>query len=55
LRKLLIETGDALIVEASPTDGFWGAGADGKGQNLMGQLVSQLREKRLEKFLQRFF
>ncbi len=39
LRELLIATGDALIVEDSPTDAFWGCGADGKGENRMGQMV----------------
>jgi len=31
------------IVEASPTDRLWGSGEDGRGVNLMGMLLMELR------------
>ncbi len=43
IRKKLLETGDRLIVEDSPTDNFWGRGPDGKGANHLGKLWMKLR------------
>jgi ribA/ribD-fused uncharacterized protein len=43
LRALLLATGDAPLVEASPRDSYWGAGADGKGQNQLGQILQRVR------------
>jgi ribA/ribD-fused uncharacterized protein len=40
LRDKLVATGDAVLIENSPVDSFWGCGADGKGQNFLGQMVS---------------
>lgn len=39
----LLSTGDQEIVEDSPVDWFWGCGADGKGENMLGQLLMRLR------------
>ncbi len=39
----LRESGDDAIVEDSPTDYFWGQGADGSGQNMLGKLWMKLR------------
>ena len=44
MRELLLGTGNALLQEASPTDSYWGIGADGKGRNRLGCLLMQLRE-----------
>jgi len=44
VRRKLFETGDRLIVEDSWRDDFWGAGADGTGQNMLGRLWMQHRE-----------
>lgn len=41
----LLSTGDSEIIEASPWDNIWGEGKDGKGQNLMGKLLMELRKK----------
>jgi len=38
-KKVLLETGDAKLVEASPTDSYWGSGRDGRGRNRLGQLL----------------
>lgn len=43
LRKTLCGTGNAQLVEASPTDAYWGYGADGKGENMLGKLLMELR------------
>jgi N-glycosidase YbiA len=43
LAALLLSTGDALIVERSRRDGYWGAGADGSGANRLGQILMTVR------------
>jgi len=43
IRKKLLETGERLIVEDSPTDNFWGRGPDWKGANHLGKLWMKLR------------
>lgn len=45
-RAALAESGDEEIIEDSPTDYFWGAGADGTGQNKLGKLWMKLRDER---------
>jgi N-glycosidase YbiA len=44
-REALRKSGDEDIVEDSPTDYFWGVGADGTGQNVLGKLWMKLREE----------
>jgi len=43
LAALLLSTGDALIVERSRRDSYWGDGGDGSGANRLGQTLMQLR------------
>lgn len=43
VRDRLLATGDAILAEASPTDAFWGDGADGQGENRLGYLLTTLR------------
>lgn len=56
LRGVLLTTGDTLLVEASPYDRIWGIGlaandpraldpSKWKGQNLLGQALTQVRER----------
>lgn len=55
LKEILLETGDAEIVEASPYDRIWGIGTNRpheimnkqkwKGQNLLGKVLMQVREE----------
>ena len=56
LMKLLLDTGDALLAEASPWDKIWGIGlyaktakttdpTDWPGQNLLGKILMELREE----------
>ncbi len=44
LQKLLVDTGNVTIVEnAGQHDNFYGAGADGKGRNVLGQILMRVR------------
>jgi ribA/ribD-fused uncharacterized protein len=43
-REALARSRDDQIVEDSPTDYFWGAGADGSGQNMLGKIWMQIRD-----------
>jgi ribA/ribD-fused uncharacterized protein len=45
-QEALRESGQEDIVEDSPTDYFWGEGADGTGQNMLGKLWMKLRDER---------
>jgi ribA/ribD-fused uncharacterized protein len=38
-------SGSEDIVEDSPTDYFWGAGADGSGLNMLGKLWMKIRDE----------
>ena len=43
LRALLLSTGDAMLVEHTANDGYWGDGGDGSGRNMLGQILMQVR------------
>ncbi len=43
LRQLLIDTKDAHIAENSPRDSYWGLGQDGDGENMLGQILAEVR------------
>jgi len=43
LRDLLLATGDEDIVEAAPTDYYWGVGREGTGQNKLGKIIERIR------------
>jgi ribA/ribD-fused uncharacterized protein len=45
LRNLLINTGEAKLIEHTSNDIYWGDGGDGKGKNMLGQLLMELREE----------
>lgn len=45
MAELLLSTGEEEIVELSMKDDIWGSGPDGKGQNLLGKCLMQVREK----------
>ncbi|KAF9218939.1 DUF1768-domain-containing protein [Gyrodon lividus] len=45
LKELLLDTGDAELVEDSPRDWFWGIGADGSGRNELGKALMRLRRE----------
>ncbi|PPS43439.1 NADAR family protein [Chroococcidiopsis sp. TS-821] len=43
IQAVLLATGDALLVENSPTDYYWGCGADKTGQNHLGGILMSVR------------
>lgn len=45
IRNLLLSTGDLLLIENSPYDNYWGIGRTGTGQNHLGTLLMQIRQK----------
>ena len=47
LRKQLMETGDEELVEdtKSTNDMYWGCGTDGTGQNVLGQVLMEVRKE----------
>jgi ribA/ribD-fused uncharacterized protein len=49
VKDVLLQTGEAEIVEASPYDYEWGCGADGSGKNLLGKAWMQVRSAMREK------
>ena len=44
LRQLLLSTYNQEIVENSPTDYYWGCGADGSGKNRLGKILQDIRD-----------
>lgn len=48
LQKLLLETGDAILVEHTENDRYWGDGGDGSGQNKLGKTLMKIRERLIE-------
>lgn len=45
LRALLLATSDEEIIENAPKDYYWGSGADGSGQNKLGQTLMTVRAR----------
>lgn len=45
LREMLLSTGDAVLIEDSPTDYFWGCGSDGTGKNMLGKVLMRVRKE----------
>lgn len=44
-RRLLLSTGESLIVENAPMDAYWGCGPDGLGLNRLGQILMKVRSE----------
>lgn len=44
LRKVLLSTGNKILVERSPYDSFWGDGPYGNGLNMLGKLLMKVRK-----------
>jgi ribA/ribD-fused uncharacterized protein len=45
LRAILLGTGDALLVEHTENDSYWGDGGDGSGKNRLGQILMSVRDE----------
>jgi len=44
LKQLLLDTGEAEIVEHTKNDNYWGDGGDGTGRNQLGKTLMRVRE-----------
>jgi len=44
-QSVLLSTGDALLLENSKYDAYWGAGPNGDGKNMLGQLLMRVRDE----------
>jgi len=40
-----LSTGNSILIENNPLDPYWGTGPDGKGKNMTGKLLMELRER----------
>ena len=45
LREALLATGSAQLVEHTANDKYWADGGDGRGKNMLGILLMELREQ----------
>ena len=45
LKRILLETDDAELVEHTANDSYWADGGDGSGKNMLGKLLMELREE----------
>jgi ribA/ribD-fused uncharacterized protein len=45
IRAVLLLTGNEILVENSPTDYFWGCGANKSGENHLGKVLMTVREQ----------
>ena len=43
LRALLVSTGDAVLIEHTDNDAYWGDGGDGSGDNHLGRILMSVR------------
>ena len=43
--RALLETGDKKIIENSQFDYYWGCGRDGRGENMYGKILMDIRDK----------
>lgn len=44
LKKLLLDTGNAKLIEHTVNDAVWGDGGNGKGTNLLGKALMEARD-----------
>jgi ribA/ribD-fused uncharacterized protein len=45
LRELLLATGEAIIIEHTENDSYWGDGGDGSGKNMLGTILMSVRQE----------
>ncbi|BAU12952.1 hypothetical protein LEP3755_34880 [Leptolyngbya sp. NIES-3755] len=45
LKEKLLATDDAVLVEHTRNDSYWGDGGDGSGRNMLGKLLMELRDR----------
>lgn len=45
LKEILLSTGDAVLVEHTKNDRYWGDGGDGSGKNMLGKILMEIRQE----------
>jgi ribA/ribD-fused uncharacterized protein len=45
IRPVLLDRGDATIVEHTTNDRYWGDGGDGSGRNMLGRILMEVRDE----------
>jgi ribA/ribD-fused uncharacterized protein len=45
LKSLLLSTGDAILIEHTASDAYWGDAGDGTGRNRLGVMLMELRAR----------
>ncbi|WP_434047762.1 NADAR family protein [Sorangium cellulosum] len=45
LKRALLDTGDAELVEHTTNDAYWADGGDGSGVNMLGKILMEIREE----------
>jgi len=45
LKKRLLATGTARLVEHTENDSYWGDGGDGSGKNMLGKILMDVRQR----------
>lgn len=48
LLEELIGTGDAVLIEHTANDAYWGDGGDGSGKNMLGKILMEVRTALVE-------
>lgn len=44
LKKLILSTGNAFLIEHTKNDNYWADGGDGNGRNMLGQILMEVRK-----------
>lgn len=45
IQKVLLSTGESMIIEKTSNDYYWGCGKDGSGKNMLGTILMEVREQ----------
>lgn len=45
LLQMLLATGDSELIEHTKLDSYWGDGGNGKGKNMLGKVLMEVREE----------
>ena len=45
LKKILLDTNNAKLIEHTKRDNYWGDGGNGKGKNMLGKTLMRVREQ----------
>ena len=45
IKQVLLDTGDAELVEHTANDSYWADGGDGSGKNMLGKILMEVRAK----------